>query len=320
MNDQEYIIEQVDELPEDVGNLIHQGHVKDETNKGIVCNYKKVSILIKSNNGIVIGALQAYTAFAEVYVDDIWVDPSYRGQHLGQKLLEELENKFKDKEYNNINLVTSNFQAPEFYKKCGFEIEFVRTNKNNPKLSKTFFIKYFDDKIQTQGILQININEKVFIRKIKETDQDFLYDMLKQSIFSTVDSSIQVNNTYDQPAVNKYVKNWGRKEGDCGFIAVNNDLRLGAIWLRFFDSHNPGYGYINDNIPEIGIAVDFKYRSRGVGSALLKKLLQTISNTIKTISLSVDPNNPAVQLYKRFGFVECGKSGDSIIMRHDRKI
>ena len=31
--------------------LIHQGHVKDETNKGIVCNYKKFSILIKSNNG-----------------------------------------------------------------------------------------------------------------------------------------------------------------------------------------------------------------------------------------------------------------------------
>jgi ribosomal protein S18 acetylase RimI-like enzyme len=93
---------------------------------------------LKSNNGTVIGDLQAYTAFAEVYVDDIWVDPSYRGQHLGQKLLKELESKFKYKGYNNINLVTSNFQAPEFYKKCGFEIEFVRINKNNPKLHAMF--------------------------------------------------------------------------------------------------------------------------------------------------------------------------------------
>lgn len=44
--------------------------------------------------------------------------------------------------YNNINLVTNAFQAPDFYKSWGYEIEFIRVNQANPKLTKTFFIKY----------------------------------------------------------------------------------------------------------------------------------------------------------------------------------
>ena len=29
------------------------------------------------------------------------------------------------------------------YKKCGFEVEFIRENKENPKLTKYFLVKYF---------------------------------------------------------------------------------------------------------------------------------------------------------------------------------
>ncbi|HEV8052712.1 MAG TPA: GNAT family N-acetyltransferase [Parachlamydiaceae bacterium] len=97
--------------------------------------------------------LNAFTAFSEIYVDDIWVYQFFRGKGYGRKLLQELENRFKGKGFNNINLVTNAFQAPEFYKKCGFTVEFIRINVQNPKLTKTFFIKNFEDEIQTQGIL-----------------------------------------------------------------------------------------------------------------------------------------------------------------------
>jgi len=76
-----------------------------------------------------------------------------RGKGLERKLLNELEDRFQGRGYNNINLVTSEFQAPEFYKKCGFKQEFVRVNKHNRKLTKIFFIKYFNDEAQTQRIL-----------------------------------------------------------------------------------------------------------------------------------------------------------------------
>jgi uridine kinase/GNAT superfamily N-acetyltransferase len=123
-----------------------------EAEHGIDVNYKTFSLVCKNSKGIILGILSAYTAFSEIYVDDIWVDSVYRRQGIGQKMLEALENHFKGKGYNNINLVTSAFQAPEFYLKCGFTSEFVRKNKVNPKLSKTFFVKFFEDQQQTQGL------------------------------------------------------------------------------------------------------------------------------------------------------------------------
>ncbi len=139
-------------LPKEMSSIIEKGHVKDEQEKGVVCNFEPFAIILKDGD-IFIGALQAYTAYAEIYVDDIWVKKEYRGKGFGKKLLDELEKKFEGKGYNNINLVTSAFQAKEFYLKCGFEIEFERINQANPKLSKTFFIKFFKNASQSKGIL-----------------------------------------------------------------------------------------------------------------------------------------------------------------------
>ena len=59
---------------------------------------------------------------------------------MGRQLVEAVENAYKDKGYDKITLTTFGFQAPEFYKKLGYEVEFVREDKN-PKLSKYFFAK-----------------------------------------------------------------------------------------------------------------------------------------------------------------------------------
>ena len=154
MSKNNYHITKVEQLPDEVENLIHQGHVRDEADNSIVCNYKKFCLVVKESEKEIVGALQAYTAFSEIYIDDIWVSPMARKNGLGRKLLQELENQFKGQGYNNINLVTSHFQAPDFYKKCGFIAEFTRVNKKNPKLSKTFFVKYFDEENQFQGVLK----------------------------------------------------------------------------------------------------------------------------------------------------------------------
>lgn len=150
----EFNIEYLAELPNEIDGKIHQGHVADEASNSVICNYKKFYFVIRDKNNNIFGSLTAYTAYSEIYVDDIWVDPNYRKNGLGRKLLEHLENAFKGKGYNNINLVTSQFQAPDFYKKCGFQVEFIRENKHNPILTKFFFIKYFENTRQHQGILE----------------------------------------------------------------------------------------------------------------------------------------------------------------------
>lgn len=151
-----YTIEFVDKISHAEEERMTKDLVVYESAHGIDVNYKKFSVVLKDENGTVFGVLNAFTAFAEVYVDDIWVDTAHRGKGFGKKLLQELERHFQGKGFNNINLVTSAFQAPGFYEKCGFQAEFVRINKKNPKLTKTFFVKFFSDEIQTQGILKSN--------------------------------------------------------------------------------------------------------------------------------------------------------------------
>ena len=128
---------------------VSKGHASDEPKAGVF------AFIMKNSKNETLSVLQAYTAWSEVYIDDLWVDPKYRKQGLGKKLINKLENHFIGKGYNNINLVTSEFSdAVEFYKKCGFQVEFVRINEFNPKLTKTFFIKFFEDKLQNKGILK----------------------------------------------------------------------------------------------------------------------------------------------------------------------
>jgi ribosomal protein S18 acetylase RimI-like enzyme len=151
MND--YKIELADVISNDIEKKMHKDLVAYESSHGIDVNYKKFALILRDISGNVLGVCNAFTAFSEVYVDDMWVDSAHRGKGYGRTLLQELENHFEGKGFNNINLVTSAFSAPGFYKKCGFTVEFIRENKVNPKLTKTFFIKYFKNEQQTQGIL-----------------------------------------------------------------------------------------------------------------------------------------------------------------------
>jgi ribosomal protein S18 acetylase RimI-like enzyme len=146
-------IELIDELPKSIDKKMRNGLVAYENEHGVDVNYKPFSLVLSGENDQVIGVLKAYTAYSEIYIDDLWVDKAYRFKGYGRQLIEALEVKFKGKGFNNINLVTSEFQAPAFYKRCGFTVEFTRENLYNPKLSKVFFIKYFKDETQEQGIL-----------------------------------------------------------------------------------------------------------------------------------------------------------------------
>jgi ribosomal protein S18 acetylase RimI-like enzyme len=107
------------------------------------------------DNGEVAGAVEGYTIYDEIYIDDFWVHNSYRGKGYGTLLMRAIEDEFRGKGFNNMNLCTSLFQAPEFYKKCGFTLEFIRENTKNPKLTKYFFVKFFNDEDQKQGLLDL---------------------------------------------------------------------------------------------------------------------------------------------------------------------
>ncbi len=144
----------IDQMSEDLETTMRKDLNAYDRHHGIDVNYKRFSLVLRNDLEESIGVLNAFTVFSEIYIDDLWVDGHHQRKGYGKKLLKTLENRFKGQGFNNINLVTSQFQSPEFYKKCGFKLELVRENIKNPQLTKFFFVKYFDDEIQTQGILK----------------------------------------------------------------------------------------------------------------------------------------------------------------------
>lgn len=155
------------------------------------------------------------------------------------------------------------------------------------------------------------------IRPLALEDEPFLWEMLYQALHVHKGQSVLPHEVVHLPEFARYVQGWGR-EGDCGFLASDAiaGQSIGAIWLRLLVGENKGYGYVDYNIPELSIAVFPEYRGQGVGTQLLSHLFTSDCGQTP-ISLSVSVDNPAVQLYERFGFEVVSKSHESLTMKRD---
>ncbi len=156
------------------------------------------------------------------------------------------------------------------------------------------------------------------IRQVNDKDIPFLWDMLHEAIFVPEGEERPAKPIVRRPEIAKYVDGWGRP-GDKGFIAETADrVPAGAVWIRLFDETNKGYGFIDEQTPELSMAVAPEYRGKGAGSALLAAMLTEAKTLVySAVSLSVDPRNPAVRLYERHGFVKAGNEGTSWVMKAD---
>ena len=150
------------------------------------------------------------------------------------------------------------------------------------------------------------------IRKASGRDAPFLRDMVKHAYYwRWADPA-----TADVPA-SRYVEGWGRP-GDRGLIMIDDSFPVGAAWYRLFNAARPGYGFLDEETPELTIAVVPSRRGRGFGAELLTALLdQAREDGHSRLSLSVEKDNPAVGLYQRFGFHPVREMDSTLVMRAD---
>ena len=149
------------------------------------------------------------------------------------------------------------------------------------------------------------------IRPVQPDDEPFLWDMGWEA--TGVDAGMRAlgrDAALAIPHVRRYLDDWGRP-GDAGVIAVTRGgSPLGAAWYRLFPAHDPGYGFVANDVPELSIGVAAGARGRGIGTALLNALLTLAQEQgYRAVSLSVDRQNPACRLYERMGFRDAGISG-----------
>ncbi|MEX0874419.1 MAG: GNAT family N-acetyltransferase [Actinomycetota bacterium] len=147
------------------------------------------------------------------------------------------------------------------------------------------------------------------LRDALDTDLPFLISMWFEAAFwdpatrrPTIEQALAV------PELAIYIDGWGRT-GD-GAVIATDDEPVGAAWYRLFAAEKPGYGFVDERTPELGIGVVAHRRREGIGAALLDALCErATSDGFEQISLAVSGGNNAIHLYERAGFVVVSPEG-----------
>lgn len=102
-------------------------------------------------------------------------------------------------------------------------------------------------------------------------------------------------------------------------MAERGPFVTGVVWLQFSPDTDPGYGFVNEETPELSIWVRDIERGRGLGRRLLRAaILETQRRNLSAVSLSVEAGNPAKELYASEGFTNVpGREADGIMLWSD---
>jgi len=114
-----------------------------------------------------------------------------------------------------------------------------------------------------------------------------------------------------EPVFRRTWESWGR-HGDIAVVAAEDrapesrsNRVVGAAWARLYTADEATYGYVAPNIPALAIAVELELRGAGIGTRLMHELVRRVREAgFSGLSLSVDPDNRAIGLYRRLGFRE----------------
>ena len=143
------------------------------------------------------------------------------------------------------------------------------------------------------------------LRPADQQDTRFLRDMLRHAYHW------RIAEDPDLP-VFRYVQNWGRP-GDAGVIASAGPNAHGAAWYRLFPASAPGFGFVDEETPEVTIAVVPSQRGRGTGGELLEALLERArADGFPRISLSAEPGQTG--FYEKHGFREHRREDGTVTM------
>lgn len=160
-------------------------------------------------------------------------------------------------------------------------------------------------------------------RALTHNDAQYLEDFLYLALHQTDPSHPFARSIVRRPELSIYTRNWGRA-GDIGVVATtgvvgdsspSSENIIGIAWARSLGGPIPGYGNLDEDTPELSIAIKQQFRGAGVGSELLRHLTQRLAvQGYSRVSLSVQKTNPAHRLYLREGFIVHEERGDDWVM------
>lgn len=149
------------------------------------------------------------------------------------------------------------------------------------------------------------------IRTISETEKSLLQDFLYEAVFVPEGVPAPPKSIINQPELQVYIADFGKKKDDIGLIAEVDKKAVGAVWVRIMND----YGHIDNDTPSFAISLYKDYRGLGIGTALMKEMLRILKDRgYKQASLAVQKANYAVRMYQKTGFEIVDENGEEYIM------
>ncbi|MBR2761411.1 MAG: GNAT family N-acetyltransferase [Solobacterium sp.] len=151
----------------------------------------------------------------------------------------------------------------------------------------------------------------MIIRPLRPQEYGVLPGFLYEAIFIPEGADPPDKSIVCRPELALYYRDFGKGRGDLAMAAEEDGEIVGCAWTRLMHD----YGYVDDETPSFAVAVLEPYRSRGIGTALMKAMLKTLkAHGFHQASLSVQKENPAFRLYRRLGFSVIDDREEEVLM------
>lgn len=85
-------------------------------------NARDFAATVRDDHGELIGGIQGWTWGATGWVERFWVREDGRHRGIGTRLLAAVESEARARGSRQLALTTHTFQAPDFYRRLGFEV------------------------------------------------------------------------------------------------------------------------------------------------------------------------------------------------------
>ncbi len=149
------------------------------------------------------------------------------------------------------------------------------------------------------------------IRELKQEEVNVLDTFLYEAIFIPEGVEAPSKDIINQPELQIYVTDFGKRKGDMSFVAEVDNQIVGAVWARIMND----YGHVDDETPSLAISLLKDYRSYGIGTELMKRMLTELKEQgYRQSSLAVQKKNYAVHMYKNVGFEIVNENEEEYIM------
>lgn len=149
------------------------------------------------------------------------------------------------------------------------------------------------------------------IRPMREDEYLLLEEFLYEAIFIPEGTPAPPRSIVQEPELQVYVSDFGKREGDTALAAQSDGKIAGAIWARIMDD----YGHVDDKTPSLAMSVHEPYRGCGIGTALLREILSVLAaKGYERTSLSAQKANYAAKMYRKAGFEIVRENEEEYIM------